>query len=247
MFWIAGSLSTAKAFSLKRIQKKKIKGGKTPKRRGKKRKKRGKINLTSVEILSMVSRDYKGPFSPSFFRCRLIAGWGDSPKWNKDSFINSCYKIIRNFSIFWEADPKGTMSYRIEGEISVRPSERTSKRLNIWTKVHPEPEPSQDLAPSPPGPGAPLPLPPRHKDLFSHTNGQMMTDDWWWWWHRKQSRQREQKPSSSSTGLYDFFPTARATFTGNHCLHFPRCLFHDLVLLFLETRFVGPNASCLFS
>ena len=30
------------------------------------------------------------------------------------------------------------------------------------------------------------------------------------WW----SRQRERRPSSSSTGPYDFFPTARAAFTG---------------------------------
>ena len=32
---------------------------------------------------------------------------------------------------FWAADPKGTMSYRTEGGISVRPSERASKRPNI--------------------------------------------------------------------------------------------------------------------
>ena len=36
----------------------------------------------------------------------------------------------------------------------------------------------------------------------------------WWWWRQRQLRQREQRPSSSSTGLYNFFPTVRAAFTG---------------------------------
>ena len=31
---------------------------------------------------------------------------------------------------FWPADPKGTMSYRTEGGISVRPSERTNERAS---------------------------------------------------------------------------------------------------------------------
>ena len=36
----------------------------------------------------------------------------------------------------------------------------------------------------------------------------------WWWWRQRQSRQRDRRPTSSSTGLYDFFPKARAAFTG---------------------------------
>ena len=36
----------------------------------------------------------------------------------------------------------------------------------------------------------------------------------WWWWRHRRSRQRRRWPSSSSTGLYDFFPTAIAAFTG---------------------------------
>ena len=32
---------------------------------------------------------------------------------------------------FWAADPKGTISYRTEGGISVHPSERASERPNV--------------------------------------------------------------------------------------------------------------------
>ena len=37
----------------------------------------------------------------------------------------------KKISFFWAADPKGTMSYRTEGEISVRPDKRTSERASV--------------------------------------------------------------------------------------------------------------------
>ena len=40
---------------------------------------------------------------------------------------------------FWAADPKGTMFYRTEGGISVRPNERPNERLNKRTSDRPVP------------------------------------------------------------------------------------------------------------
>ena len=40
-------------------------------------------------------------------------------------------KALLSYTSFWAADPKGTKSYRTEGVISVRPSDRTSERTNV--------------------------------------------------------------------------------------------------------------------
>ena len=75
-------------------------------------------------------------------------------------------------SPFWAADPKGTMSYRTEGGISVRPSVRPSERTNVHTNqmsvlspegLSPPPQPLGPLqAPAPQAlrdpPQAPAPL-----------------------------------------------------------------------------------------
>ena len=59
---------------------------------------------------------------------------------------------------FWAADPKGTMSYRTEGEF---PSVRTNKRTNVQTNERPS-----VLSPKSPPPTPSRPQPPRPLDTL---------------------------------------------------------------------------------
>ena len=68
---------------------------------------------------------------------------------------------------FWAADPKGTISYRTKGGISVHPSERTSERPSERPSGRPlrvqppppDPSPSTLSRPQPPTPLETLPRP----------------------------------------------------------------------------------------
>ena len=59
------------------------------------------------------------------------------PRHSASTFITF---FITTFS-FWAADLKGTMSYRTEGGISVRPSERVSVRTSVRPNVRPNVRP----------------------------------------------------------------------------------------------------------
>ena len=78
---------------------------------------------------------------------RVISAQNASKAWYVDAcccFCRCCCSFCS--CAFWAADPKGTMSYRTQGGISVRPSVRPSVPPSLRPSVPPSLRPSVDIS-----------------------------------------------------------------------------------------------------